>query len=290
MSLIKGAVSLVLLTLNTLLWCPPLIVLALIKLLPVAWLKPHLLSALEWLANGWIATNNLWIRYWLKPDFRIELTDSLSSEQWWLVIANHRSWTDIFVLQYALTRRLPTPRFFIKRELLWLPVMGLAWWALEFPFVGRYSREQIRRNPGLAQRDRQATRRMCANARQRPMAIYNFLEGTRFTRDKHRHQQSPYQHLLRPRAGGCAQVIDLLGDRLAGIIDVTLDYRNGCSGFGAFLCGRSGTIHLSARHLDIPSWMREGDYFNDTAYRERFQAWVNAVWQEKDQQLSSRES
>ncbi|OHV11973.1 acyltransferase [Kushneria phosphatilytica] len=289
MSLIKGAVSVLLLTLNTLLWCPPVIVLALFKLLPSVWLRRHLLDALEWLANGWIATNNLWIRYWLKPDIRFTLPNSLSPDQWWLVMANHRSWTDIFILQYALAGRLPTPRFFIKRELLWLPIMGLAWWALEFPFVRRYSREQLERDPGLAQRDQQATRRMCANARQRPMAIYNFLEGTRFTPEKHRRQQSPYQHLLRPRAGGCAQVVDLLGDRLAGIIDITLDYRAGQSGFGAFLCGRTGTISMNVRHLDIPSWMHEGNYSSDAIYRERFQAWVNTVWQEKDQQLSSQE-
>lgn len=283
----KGVVSLTLLILNTLFWCVPLYALALLKLfMPTRRLRLKVLKGLNRTALGWIAVNNWWIRHWLRPRFDIRLPDDLSPHTWWLVLANHRSWTDIFVLQYALYGHTPMPRFFLKRQLLWVPVIGLAWWALEFPFMRRYSRERLAKDPSLAQRDLETTRKMCESAQELPMAIYNFAEGTRFSKTKHERQQSPYNQLLRPKAGGSAQVIRLLGDRLAGIIDVTLDYRRSPTGFWAFLCGRSNDIALHARRLDIPDWMIDGDYSGDMMYKERFQAWLNALWHDKDRFLS----
>ncbi|WP_317450676.1 acyltransferase [Phytohalomonas tamaricis] len=276
-----------LLVLNTLFWCVPLYILAIIKLLmPTHRLRLGVLKGLNRIALAWIATNNWWIRHWLKPRFDIHLPDDLSPDAWWLILVNHRSWTDIFILQFALYGHTPMPRFFLKRQLIWIPVIGFAWWALEFPFMRRYSREHLARDPGLAQRDLETTRRMCESAQELPMAIYNFAEGTRFTSAKHSAQQSPYNHLLKPKAGGSAQVIHLLGARLAGIIDITLDYRQSSTSFWAFLCGRSDDISLYARRLDIPDWMIGGDYSSDMMYKERFQAWLNALWHDKDRLLS----
>ncbi len=151
----------------------------------------------------------------------------------------------------------------------------------------RYKRDQLARNPQLARRDREATDRLCKRARQMPMAIYNFVEGTRFTPAKHDAQQSPYRHLLRPKAGGSAQVVGLLGKRLDGILDVTLAYARECPSFWDFLCGREGPISLHARRLELPEWMHGGDYHQDSLYKERFQSWLNALWQDKDHTLES---
>lgn len=287
MAWLKGIISIVLLTGNTLFWGIPLVVLSLLKLVfPFKSVQVPLLKCLNRIAGLWITTNNLWIRHWLKPQWHIDLPDSLSRERHWLVIANHRSWTDVFIMLYALHDRLPIPRFFIKRELIWIPIMGLAWWALEFPMMRRYTPSQLKRRPHLARRDLQATRKLLTHIDRTPVTIYNFAEGTRFTRARHEQQESPYQYLLKPRAGGCAQVMTMMGHKLSGIIDVTLDYRQGRPRFRDLLCGKSGRIILKARRLDIPEWMPNGDYLNNTHYRERFQAWINALWQEKDQQLS----
>ncbi|MFP3441738.1 1-acyl-sn-glycerol-3-phosphate acyltransferase, partial [Pantoea sp. SIMBA_133] len=89
---------------------------------------------------------------------------------WWLVISNHRSWTDIFILFMALHRRIPMPRFFLKHQLIWIPIVGLAFWALEFPFMRRFSREQLAKNPKLATIDRESTERVCRQARNAPIA------------------------------------------------------------------------------------------------------------------------
>ncbi|GKW50168.1 acyltransferase [Halomonas sp. NCCP-2165] len=288
MPILKGSVSLLLLTLTTLLWGLPLLLLTLLKVItPGHRLRLKVLQGLNLIALNWIGLNLWWMRLWLRPRLQAEVPEWLRQDQRWLVLSNHRSWTDIFMLQLALHRRIPMPRFFLKRQLIWVPIVGLAWWALEFPFMRRLSREQRERHPHLAQRDRQATERMCERVRELPIAIYNFVEGTRFTPTKHDAQQSPYRHLLRPRAGGTAQVLGLLGDQLSGILDVTLDYARPNPTFWDFLCGREGTIRLHARRLEVPEWMPGGDYHEDPDYKERFQSWLNALWQDKDRRLDA---
>ncbi|WP_148254057.1 acyltransferase [Aidingimonas lacisalsi] len=288
MSTLKGIISVLLLCLNTLFWTPPLLLLTLIKLtMPTRRLQRYILGGLNRVALNWIGVNLWWMRHWLKPQLQTRLPDGLSLDRWWLVISNHQCWTDIFVLQMALHRRIPMPRFFLKRELFWVPIVGLAWWALEFPFLRRYRRQQIERNPRLAERDRRATERMCQRAQDMPIAIYNFVEGTRFTQTKHAAQQSPFRHLLRPKAGGTAQVINLMGRRLSGILDATLIYATPSPSFWRFLCAREGPIRLEVNHLDVPNWMTSGNYHQDPEYKERFQSWLNALWEEKDRRLDT---
>jgi 1-acyl-sn-glycerol-3-phosphate acyltransferase len=289
MSTLKGLVSVLLLVVITLFWSIPLIFLTLLKVItPTRALRLVVLRGLNGVALNWIGCNLWWMRHWLKPRLTVTLPEGLAPEQRWLVISNHRSWTDIFMLLMALHRKIPMPRFFLKHQLIWIPIVGLAWWALEYPFMRRFSREQIDRDPRLAQIDRQATERMCERAREMPLAIFNFVEGTRFTPAKRDAQNSPYQHLLRPKAGGIAQVLSQLGDQLDGVLDVTLRYDNPRPTFWGFLCGREGAISLEARRLEVPAWMCASNYHDDPLYKERFHSWLNALWQEKDQALESR--
>ncbi|WP_075879287.1 acyltransferase [Vreelandella massiliensis] len=289
MPIVKGVVSCLLLTINTLFWGVPLITLTLLKLLmPTQALKNVMLKGLNAVALHWIDVNLWWMRHWLKPPLTAEVPKGLSPNQWWLVISNHRSWTDIFMLFMALHRRIPMPRFFLKTQLIWIPIVGLAFWALEFPFMRRYSREQMEKNPKLADIDRRATERMCRRARHHPIAIFNFVEGTRFTPAKRDAQQSPYRHLLRPKAGGVAQVLNLLGDQLDGILDITISYANPNPTFWGFLCGQEAPITLTARRLEVPVWMLDTHYHAQPQHKERFHAWINALWQEKEALLDRR--
>ncbi|MCL5427147.1 MAG: acyltransferase [Gammaproteobacteria bacterium] len=283
MPILKGLVSALLLVLNTLFWGVPLIFLTLLKVVvPGQRLKQKVLQGLNAVALNWIGFNLWWMRHWLKPDVTISVPKNSSPQQGWLVISNHRSWTDIFMLFMALHRRIPMPRFFLKRQLIWIPIVGLAFWALEFPFMRRFSREQIAKNPKLATIDRESTERMCRQARNNPIAIFNFVEGTRFSVTKRDAQQSPYRHLLRPKAGGVAQVLSLLGSQLNGILDVTISYTNPSPTFWGFLCGNEAPITLHARQLDIPQWMYAPDNHDEKQHKERFHTWINSLWLEKD--------
>lgn len=289
MSTMKGIISLLLISMNTLFWGVPLIILTLLKLLaPTQALRNSLLKGLSNVALYWVGVNLWWMKHWLKTPISIRLPEDLGNDKWWLVISNHRSWTDIFMLFMALHRRIPMPRFFIKNTLIWIPIVGLAFWALEFPIMRRYSRQQLASNPELADIDRHATQRMCERAKDFPIAIFNFVEGTRFTPMKRDAQQSPYQHLLRPKAGGIAQVLNLMGSKLSGILDVTISYENPEPTFWGYLCGEEAPITLTIRRLEVPEWMLETQYHAQPQDKERFHQWINALWQEKDVLLDER--
>jgi 1-acyl-sn-glycerol-3-phosphate acyltransferase len=268
---------------STLLHATPLLALAVVKVL-VPWAAPRrgLSRALVWLAERWVSTNSALLALFTRTRWRIEGVSGLSREGWYLVLANHQSWVDIPVLQHALNRRVPFLKFFLKQQLIWVPVLGLVWWALDFPFMRRYPRELLERRPELRGRDLEATRRACAKFRQLPVSVTNFVEGTRLNDAKHAQQASPFRHLLKPRAGGVAFVLGAMGDTLRSMLDVTIAYPGGRPTMVDLLAGRVGEIVVHVRERPIPAEFTTGDYENDPAFRERMQAWLNGIWVEKD--------
>ena len=272
---------------NTLMHVPPLLLLAVLKaLLPSTRLRVAANPLLTGLAESWIGVNN-----WLWRTFthtRVDLLEDadLRVDGHYLVLANHQSWVDILVLQKVFNRRIPFMRFFLKRQLIWVPLLGLAWWALDFPFMGRYTKKQIAKNPELARRDIDATRSACAKFRAIPVSIMNFVEGTRFTHAKHAAQKAPYQHLLKPKSGGVAFVLDAMGDGLHSIIDVTIAYPAGTPSLLDLLADRIPEVRVQVRQRAIPEAMIRGDYQNDRGFRVQFQHWMNGLWQDKDAKLA----
>ena len=179
---LRGVIAALLLALNTLFWCAPLFALALLKLvLPFRALRLALDPAIHGIATRWIAGNSAWMRLTQPTRWDVAGIDGLPYAGWYLVQANHQSWVDIFALQHTLNRRIPFLKFFLKQQLIWVPVMGLAWWALEFPFMKRHSPAALRANPALRDQDRETTRRACAKFSLVPTSVMNFPEGTRFT-------------------------------------------------------------------------------------------------------------
>ena len=272
---------------STVLHVVPLLLIALLKVvLPLPRLRTACNPLLTGLAASWIGFNN-----WLWDTFtRTRLTlrgdADLRVDGHYLVLANHQSWVDILVLQKVFNRRIPLLRFFLKRQLFWVPLLGLAWWALDFPFMGRYTPRQVAKNPALAGRDIEATRRACEKFRAIPVAIMNFVEGTRFTAGKHAKQGSPYRHLLKPKSGGVAFVLDAMGDGLHAILDVTIAYPGGRPSLIDLLADRVPEVRVRVRQRRIPADLAGGDYQNDREFRVRFQQWMNGLWREKDQDLA----
>jgi len=279
----RVASILLLIAANTLLHATPLLLAALLKaLVPLAAWRRAWNPVLTGLASRWIAVNSTMIDRFTRTRFTIELPDTLRPDGHYLVLANHQSWVDIVVLQKVFNRRIPFLRFFLKRQLFWVPVLGLCWWALDFPFMGRYSRQQIARRPELGERDRQAVRQACAKFREIPVSVMNFVEGTRFTPAKHTAQSSPYRHLLKPKSGGIAFVIDAMGDTLHTVLDTTIVYPGGRPSMIDLVADRVPAVHIRVRERAIPADLIGGDYTHDPAYRQRFQDWINRLWDEKD--------
>ncbi len=278
---------LLLIAANTMVHVPPLMVVAVFKaLLPFERVRLACNPVLTGLAASWIAVNSAMIDRFTRTRFHVEEAAAPRIDGHYLVLANHQSWVDILVLQKHFNRRIPLLRFFLKRQLFWVPMLGLAWWALDFPFMGRYTKKQIAKRPELGHRDREATRRACEKFRSIPVSVMNFVEGTRFTPEKHARQLSPYRHLLKPKSGGVAFVIDAMGDSLQSVLDVTIVYPGGRPTMLDLMGDRIPDVHVTVRERPIPAALAGGDYQEDPAYRVQFQRWLNGIWQDKDAEIA----
>ncbi|MBN8504278.1 MAG: acyltransferase [Burkholderiales bacterium] len=282
-SLLLGALSCLLLALNTLFWATPLLLLSLFKLLlPVAAVRKPIDRALNALATNWISCNSAWLGWTGRHAWDVQGLEGLERGGWYLVNCNHRSWVDIFVLQRVFNRRVPFLKFFLKQQLIGVPVIGLVWWALDFPFMKRHSEAEIRKNPALRLQDLETTRRSCERFALIPTSVMNFAEGTRFTAAKHAKQASPFRHLLKPKAGALALALNVMGGQFRSLLDVSLVYPDGTPSFWDLACGRAGRIVVRVQERALPTELLGGDYSGDPAYRERFQQWLGQLWQEKD--------
>jgi len=282
----RGVVAILMLVVNTLFWCLLLFALALVKLaLPFAPVRAAIDPVLNGIATRWIAGNSGWMRLTQRTAWDVEGLDGFEYRGWYMVCANHQTWVDIFVLQHLFNRRIPLLKFFLKHELIWVPVMGLAWWALDFPFMRRHSEQYLRKHPEKRLEDLETTRRACAKFALLPTSVMNFVEGTRFTPGKHAAQHSPYRHLLKPKAGALALSLNVLGDRFDSMIDVTIVYPGGAPSFWQFLRGDVERIVVRVDRYPIPTEFSSGNFMADSRLRKRVQAWLHDIWQRKDRRI-----
>jgi 1-acyl-sn-glycerol-3-phosphate acyltransferase len=274
---LRGALTGLALGLNTLgvfaLMVPAALVKLLVPLEPVRLRCERLLSGL---ASGWVALNNAWIGAVRPGAWDVRGLEGLHPDGWYLVSSNHQSWVDILVLQRVFHGRIPFLKFFLKRELIWVPVIGLAWWALDFPFMKRG------RGHGAHSSDLETTRAACRKFKRIPTAVINFVEGTRCTPDKRRKQRSPYRHLLKPRIGGLGIALATMGEQFESLLDVTIVYPGGTPRFWDLLCGHIGAVIVRVQARPIPAEVLGGDPIGDKAYRQRLSGWVDEQWQQKD--------
>lgn len=286
---LTGLLTASLLLLNTLLIAVPVYCVILAKLLSPAGSRSRARwsARLAWLAQRWAHLNAGMASRLLPIRWDIRSQASVQRNGRYLVCANHQSWNDILVLFKAFGRDAPFFKFFLKRELVWVPILGPIWWGLDYPFMRRHSAAQLASRPELRGQDLAATRRACEAFSQEPALILNFLEGTRFTAAKRQLRKSPYRHLLPPKSGGLAFVLDTLGDRVQGLIDVTIVYPDGAGGLWDFLCGRVRRVIVELREVDIPDALRNGDYQHDEAFRRQFQAWIADIWAAKDRRIEA---
>src|SRR3546814_8075063 len=134
-------------------------------------------------------------------------------------------------------------------QLLYVQVIGMACWAMDFPFMRRYTKAQLEARPELKGQDVEATRRACEVYKHEPVTVINFLEGTRFSEAKRITNKSPYRRLLRPKAGGMSFTLNAMGEQFAGVIDVTIAYRQTKKSLlGSFTSGEQDQLSV---HMDV---------------------------------------
>jgi len=278
-----GALAFLLMVLNTITHVGPLLLITLFRLLiPIKVWSNLCARVLIKIAESWMDVNSFALS--LSGRMRIDVSglEGLHYHGWYLVSCNHQSWSDILILQKVFNRRIPMLKFFLKQELIWVPLLGPAWWALDFPFMKRYSKEFLEQHPEMKGKDLETTRKACEKFKHVPVSVMNFLEGTRFSSAKHDAQQSPYRNLLKPKSGGIAFVLSAMGGQLRSMLDVTIVYHNRDIGFWDLVCGRVRHLTVNVVERPIPDTFAMGDYENDPVFRDEFQEWVNRLWQDKD--------
>ncbi|GLX80698.1 acyltransferase [Thalassotalea eurytherma] len=283
---LTGCLSFLFYVINTIFWAVPIVIGSLLKaLIPVKPWQKLMSYILDAMANSWVAINTLNQKLFIGTKIDVDGLSGLKLNDWYLVISNHQSWVDILVLQRVLLGKIPFLKFFLKKELIYVPIIGIAWWALDFPFMKRYSQSFLKKNPHLIGSDIATTRKACEKFKNKPVSVMNFIEGTRFTQAKHEKQKSPFQHLLRPKAGGIAYVLDAMGEHLTKVVNVTIYYPKGIPTFWQFVSGQVDDIEVNIETFEINEQM-SGDYFNDKAFKQSFQQWLNQLWHDKDAQLA----
>lgn len=283
---LRAIFSLSLYVLNIFIHVILLILAALIRIIvPIKAWRAFWYRVMHALPISWIGGNSYIFNATSGVIWDIELPEGLDKNKSYLLFSNHQAWADILVLTQVFNRKIPSLKFFMKKELQWVPLVGLACKLLDFPSMARHSREALKKNPALRDQDLNMTRKSCEKFKTIKLTLGNYAEGTRFTTEKHRRQSSPYQYLLKPKAGGLAFSLDMLGDQFAGMIDATIIYMSDTITFWDVLCGRLGKVVVRADILPITQDLI-GDYYKNAAYRKHFQSWINARWKVKDALIS----
>lgn len=286
--IIRATVGFSLYLVNTLFWSTPIFLLSFFKLIPIQSLRGAIGAVLDFCASRWISVNTLIQKLTTKTKIHVSGAEELTAKDWYLVVSNHQSWVDILVLQRVLNGKIPFLKFFLKKELIYVPVLGLAWWALDFPFMRRYSKSFLAKNPHLKGKDLETTKQACEKFKFKPVSVMNFMEGTRFTEAKHKRQSSPFNGLLKPKSGGIGFVLTVMGQQLHKVVDVTIHYPQQIPTFWQFLSGKVRDVYMHVNVMDITPDMI-GDYASDSAYKRQLHTWVNALWQQKQNTLEDLE-
>lgn len=278
----------VLLCLNVALWGGFVMVMSIPKLLiPIPAWRRLMTSIMEAGVRVWSVCNMLLLRLGNRFELDIRGLDNTNPKGWYLIMANHLSWVDILVLFGVAGGRLPLPRFFLKYELIYIPFLGLGCWAMDMPFMRRYSTAYLKKHPERKGKDIEATAKACDKLKYHPSTMINFVEGTRFTAEKRARRNSPYQYLLPPKAAGIAYTLSAMGEQFDKVLDVTLAYPGSEGRIGRdAITGRLRRIVVDVEALPVTAEVR-GDYFNNVDFKRRFQGWLNERWAIKDRKLAS---
>lgn len=283
-AMLTGVTTALLLLLNTLILIGPMMVVALLKLvLPGKTLRNRCSRGVMWIAETWAGICKAIFSLMTPTRWEVRGAEGLRRNTSYLVVSNHQSWVDIPALVQVLNGQVPYFKFFLKKELIWVPFLGLAFWALDYPFMKRYTKSYLKKHPELLGKDLEITKAACEKFKDMPVTVVNYLEGTRRTPEKQARQNSPFKHLLKPKAGGVAFVLAALGDSLDALLDVTIVYPNDTPpGFWDLISGRVERVIVDLRMRELDPALWQGDYENDPKFRTVIQRWVNDLWREKD--------
>ncbi len=281
-SIFVGIISSSILVANTVLLALLMIPLGIIKFLITSKnLRTSFTEMIIKIGEIWISVNSLWVINLHQPNLEIIGEENLNGNNWYLSTSNHQSAADIFIVQYLTNRKIPMLKFFIKYELIFVPIIGICWWALDMPFLKRYTQDKIKKNPKLKGRDYKKMKKSLEHYSLYPVSIFSYAEGTRFTDKKHAMQESEYQNLLKPKEGGLATALSNV-NKIKELLDITIIYESKNLSFWNYLCGNIKNIKIFVSKIEIPEKFLVNNLVSDEILRSDFKMWLNNQWKEKD--------
>lgn len=289
METVKGVIAFICVVINTLFWCVFLLTIAILKFIPLEQWKRLCTKLIINIGECWIFCNGIWIKLLHNPKWNVEGFESLDKSNWYLSVANHQSWADIFVLQAITNRKIPMLKFFMKHILIWVPVIGLAWWALDMPFLKRFTKEEIEKNPELRGKDIKAMEESFGRYSRYPVSIFSFAEGTRFNEEKKIDQGSKFNNLLDPKSGGIGLTLTTM-PYIKLLLDFTIFYEGSRRSFWDFLCGRMSKVTVKVKEIEIPQDLLGKNYEEDSNFRLELKSWIENIWSEKDKYIEEQRS
>ena len=199
-------------------------------------------------------------------------------------MSNHQSWADIFVLLIAGHKKIPLVKFFMKKELQWIPIIYLVHKTIDMPFLNRHSRAQIQANPELKKVDYDNAKKAAKRFSRNPATAFSFAEGTRFSFKKHAAQKSPYSNLLKPKIGALAIALSGM-PQVNTLIDFTVVYSSEKRSTWDFLCGDLSEAKVVAKTYALPENLKNRSFEDEDDYRKSFQTFVDTIWLEKQETI-----
>jgi 1-acyl-sn-glycerol-3-phosphate acyltransferase len=285
---LQGTIVLLVVSISTIVLTTLIFLLAIFKLIaPKGRARNAMTRWLSSLGELWVSVNKAVAWFYHGMEWDIQMPDDLNHDSRYLIFSNHQSGVDILVLQHCLNRRAPFMRFLLKQQLIWVPFLGVAWWALDMAFLRRYSRQELVKSPALRGKDLENAALACEKLKHIPVSMMTFPEGTRFTEAKRAQQNSPFKHLLRPRYGGIGQVLYSFDDALHSLIDVTIIYPDGTPTLWHFVSGqiRKISVHIQLRSIDAE--IRGRNFREDGVAKSHLKTWLNDIWEEKERFISN---
>ncbi len=282
-------INLLLISINTLIFSLPIFIIAILRpLLPFAAAQRVCESGNNLIYHIWTDINCLIMHLTNRLELHIEGLEQVNIARSCIIVSNHISWTDIVMIGRIFGHRIPITKFFMKHSLIYIPVIGLVCFGLGMPFLRRYSRQQLLKNPKLKGKDIASTKKACRRLVHAPSSLVNFAEGTRFTPAKRDAVKSPYRHLMPPKATSLAIALGQIGTQVECLINLTLAYpENPHKPFIALLKGRMTKVYAHIEVIDKEALAPHcGDYLNDKQFKHDFTLWLRDLWQQKDELLS----
>ncbi|KIV95552.1 hypothetical protein PV10_03190 [Exophiala mesophila] len=206
-----------------------------------------------------------------------------------IVVANHVSWVDFYLIQDLADRSsmLGRCRYFAKEQLKWVPFLGWGLWAMGMPLISR------RWN-----RDQRELERVFRGPRryQWPIWLISYSEATRFTAHKHlqmiewckAHGRPVPRHTLYPRTKGFVATVKALRElsSVRAVYDLTLAYAHGKQFMEAPSMwqtlsqprlDRDWRFHIHAERFDIDDFIGKTD--------TEIALWLEQRWMAKSDTL-----